>query len=58
MKRSEAIEIIFNRLGPIGISESTCEEVLSLLESKGMIPPSIYIKLFDKYDNVWEPENA
>lgn len=39
MKREEAIELISKRLGPIGVSEPTCEEVLSILENAGMLPP-------------------
>jgi hypothetical protein len=39
MKRSEMIQIISKRLGPLGISEPTCEEVLTLLEEAGMKPP-------------------
>lgn len=39
MKRSKMIEIIFKRLGPVGICEETCDEVLALIEEAGMLPP-------------------
>ena len=39
MKRSEAVNLIWKRLGPLGICEDTCKEVLDILEEAGMYPP-------------------
>jgi hypothetical protein len=39
MKRSEAVGLIWKRLGPLGICEDTCKEVLDILEEAGMYPP-------------------
>jgi hypothetical protein len=43
VKRSQAIEAISKRLGPLGISEPTCVEVLDILEKLGMRPPEYEI---------------
>lgn len=40
MKKSKAVELIAKRLGPIGISEPTCEEVLEILLKAGIQPPA------------------
>lgn len=37
MKRHEVTELIFKRLGPVGISELTCEEVVSILEKNNVL---------------------
>lgn len=38
MKSSEVVELIWKRLGPLGISEETCSEVLEILEEAGLQP--------------------
>jgi hypothetical protein len=42
---------------PFNEAQVIADQLLALVEETGMIPPAIYIKSFDKYDNVWEPEN-
>ena len=51
MKRNKAIETIFKRLGPLGISEPTCEDVLRELEKLGMLPPQTvkHVQYKDKF---------
>lgn len=59
MKRSEMIEAIAKRLGPIGISYETCEEVLTILEEEGMMPPMTDIDFYHpapEYE--WEREDT
>lgn len=46
MKKSEVVELIFKRLGPVGISEPTCEEIVDLLEKNNVLileqePPTL-----------------
>lgn len=64
MKRSEMIDAIAKRLNPIGISDETCEEILSIVEELGMKPP---LRTYDgnwhlnlelpMLSHTWEPEN-
>jgi hypothetical protein len=42
MKRSEAVDLIFKRLGHLGISEMACDDVLDILEKAGMVPPIVW----------------
>ena len=59
MKRSEAVEEIRKILALNGRDDGMGEleeAILHQLESVGMLPPSTYIKTFDKYDNVWDNE--
>lgn len=57
MKRSEAVELIAKRLNPIGIADPTCEEILTLLEDAGMLPPLTELdRLSGLKDNAWDPE--
>lgn len=58
MKRSEMVEIIWKRLGLIGISEETCSEVLALLEEAGMLPPRTKLEALGIEDNAWESEDV
>lgn len=46
MKRSDAVELIAKRLNPIGICDSTCDELISILEEAGFEPPG----------GEWDPE--
>jgi|GEM_PF-6495032 hypothetical protein len=62
MKRSLAVEFIFKRLGPIGVSYETCEDVLRTLENIGMLPPEhdpnfIFDLEHVRYAHKWEPED-
>jgi hypothetical protein len=72
MKRSEIVKVITDilfygrlseaaRLGArkdfiTNLAEEDAEAVLKELEKFGMLPPSTYIKTFDKYDNIWDTE--
>ena len=53
MKRSEMIEILSKRLNPMGLSDELCNEILDILEEKGMLPPQITVPIIVKrqYDN-------
>lgn len=57
MKRSEMIEKIAKRLSPVGVSEPTCEEVLSIIEEAGMLPPRTKLDKLGLEDNAWDPED-
>lgn len=39
MKRNDMVDLIWRRLAPLGIGSETCEEVLSIVEEAGMLPP-------------------
>jgi hypothetical protein len=56
MKRSQMVEIIWDRLYPLGIGEDTCADVLTLIEQAGMLPPRIELPQLGTSDNAWEPE--
>jgi hypothetical protein len=57
MKKSEVVELIWKRLGPLGISEETCAEVLNIIEKAGMLPPRAQLPKLSVSDNAWEPES-
>lgn len=57
MKRSEMVEIIWKRLGPLGVGEEACSEVLELIEKAGMLPPRCELPKLGISDNAWESEN-
>lgn len=51
MKRNDMVDLIWRRLAPLGIGSETCEEILSIVESAGMLPPlrSVTVK-----DDFWD----
>lgn len=51
MKRSEMVNAIWRRLAPLGIGSETCEEVLSIIEKEGMLPP---LRTVTHTDNFWD----
>lgn len=51
MKRSEMVNAIWRRLAPLGIGSETCEEVLSIIEKEGMLPP---LRTVTHMDNFWD----
>ena len=55
------LEYSMPALEPVPLSEKhlrwIAEIILEEAEQAKMLPPSTYIKTFDKYDNVWEPED-
>jgi len=51
MKRSEMVNAIWRRLAPLGIGSETCEEVLSIIEKEGMLPP---LRSVTHKDNIWD----
>ena len=63
MKRSEALKLLEKlfqqNIDTYGVEsiEDLAKETLDILESNGMLPPAIYIKSFDKYDNTWDSED-
>lgn len=57
MKKSEVVELIWKRLGPLGISEETCAEILNIIEKAGMLPPRAHLPKLGVSDNAWEPES-
>ncbi len=57
MKRSEMINLIWDRLSPLGIGEETCAEILTIVEKAGMLPPTVRLPAFGVNDNAWEPED-
>lgn len=57
VKKSEVVELIWKRLGPLGIGEETCAEVLNIIEKAGMLPPRAHLPKLSVSDNAWEPEN-
>lgn len=57
MKKSSVVDLIWRRLGPLGISEETCIEVLDIIEEAGMLPPRTTLSNLGISDNAWEPES-
>lgn len=57
MKRSEMVNLIWDRLSPLGIAEETCVDILTIIEEAGMIPPRCDLPKLDISDNAWEPED-
>jgi hypothetical protein len=63
MKRSEMVLEMASNLVcnypkiPFDEAQDIAGKMLYVAEQNDMLPPAIYIKSFDKYDNVWEPEN-
>ena len=57
VKKSEVVELIWKRLGPLGVSEETCADVLSIVEQAGMLPPITSLSSLGVSDNAWEPED-
>jgi hypothetical protein len=57
MKRSQMVNIIWDRLSPLGIGEETCADILTVIEHAGMLPPTIRLPTFGVMDNAWEPED-
>lgn len=58
MKRSEMVELVAKRLGPIGICDETCSEVLKIMEEAGMLPPRVELSnMPGVFDNAWEVED-
>lgn len=53
MKRKEAVDII-KATAEHQISREVAEKVLEALEEAGMLPPKIYLKYWNRYDNCWE----
>jgi hypothetical protein len=51
------VEIIWKRLGPLGVGEEACSEVLELIEKAGMLPPRCELPKLGISDNAWESEN-
>ena len=51
MKRSDMVNAIWRRLAPLGIGSETCEEVLSIIEKEGMLPP---LRAATYTDNFWD----
>lgn len=51
MKRSEMVDTIWRRLAPLGIGSETCEEVLTIVEKAGMLPP---LRKCTHDDNFWD----
>jgi hypothetical protein len=51
MKRSEVVDLIWKRLAPLGIGSETCEEVLSIVENAGMLPP---LRMAAYTDDFWD----
>jgi hypothetical protein len=51
MKRSEMVNAIWRRLAPLGIGSETCEEVLSIIEKEGMLPP---LRSVTYEDSFWD----
>jgi hypothetical protein len=59
MKRSEMLkklEDFFHKTCYPGY-EPDSDEVLSILEIHGMLPPTVNIPAFGVKDNAWEPED-
>lgn len=57
MKRSEIVDLIWDRLSPLGIGEETCRDVLDIIEKAGMLPPRTDLPKLGISDNAWEPED-
>jgi hypothetical protein len=53
MKRKDAIQII-KETAQHQISYEIAEKVLDALEKAGMLPPKIYLSVWDRHDNCWE----
>ncbi len=51
MKRNDMVDLIWRRLAPLGIGSETCEEVLSIIEEAGMLPPLRSATYRDKFWN-------
>ena len=51
VKKSEMVEAIWKRLAPLGIGSETCEEVLSIVEELGMLPP---LRSANYRDDFWD----
>jgi hypothetical protein len=72
MRRSEMVDLITQKLKPLKVPTSISEELLSLVEFAGMLPPAtekwvefpaesdetgvLPIKKFEGLVNEWEPE--
>jgi hypothetical protein len=62
MKRSEAIELIFDRLWELNgntlefIERKEACKILTDLENAGMLPPKTKLNRVGVEDNAWEPE--
>jgi hypothetical protein len=56
MKRSQMVEIIWDRLSPLGIGKETCADILTLVEEAGMLPPRCQLPTLGTSDNAWELE--
>ena len=57
MKRSKMVNLIWDRLSPLGIGEETCADILTIVEEAGMLPPTVRLPAFGVTDNAWEPED-
>ena len=57
MKRSKIVNLIWDRLSPLGIGEETCSDVLDIIEKAGMLPPRTDLPKLGISDNAWEPED-
>ena len=51
------VEVIWDRLSPLGIGEETCADVLAVIEKAGMLPPRTELPKLGTSDNAWEPED-
>lgn len=50
------VEIIWDRLSPLGIGKETCADILTLVEEAGMLPPRCQLPTLGTSDNAWELE--
>lgn len=57
MKRSEVVDMIYERLIPLNVGKDICNEIIEIIEKAGMLPPRTKLGELGVEDNSWEPED-